>query len=62
MPIPEYTKRSIKKYDKKFHRFGIRVLPEEYEKIKQAAHKKDGGSVNGYVCRLIREDMEKAGD
>lgn len=51
--------RATQKYNKKaYDRIQIRVKKGEAEKIKAYAEKK-GMSINGYINKLIVEDMSK---
>ena len=37
----------------------LRMKPEEHEKIKAAAERENGGSVQGYILQAVRERMER---
>lgn len=39
----------------------IRMKPEEHERVKAAAEKENGGSVQGYILQAVRERLEKDG-
>lgn len=43
----------------KYDRISLMVKRGEKEKIKTHAEKHDGGSVNGFIQRAIRETMER---
>lgn len=54
----EYNKKYAKEYLGKFDEIKVRVPAGEKEKIKAHAISK-GESLNSYIIRLIKEDMEK---
>lgn len=39
----------------------VRMKPEEHERIKAAAERENGGSVQGYILQAVRERLEKDG-
>ena len=47
--------------DKAYDRINLTVPKGEKEKIKAHADVHDGGSVNGFIQRAIRETMERDG-
>lgn len=54
----EAQKRSAQKYLADLAEIKLRMLPEEKEKIKQAANTA-GKSVNGYILEAVNEKIEK---
>lgn len=50
---PEYTKKAIAAYQKKFDRVAVNLPPGTAEKIRST-----GESVNGLVNRLVAEYLE----
>lgn len=55
MGVPEYTRKAIAKYQSKFERVNINFPDGTKERIKTMT----GESVNGYVNRLVKEDLER---
>lgn len=53
-----YNAAAQKKYNEKRKKLGATVTNDEYEKITEHMHAKGFTSVNSYLRRLIREDME----
>lgn len=53
---PEYTRRAIDKYRASKYNISI-SFPKEYGEILKAT----GESVNGYINRLVREDLTRRG-
>lgn len=47
--------------DKTYDRINLTVPKGDKDKIKAHAEKHDGGSVNGFIQRAIRETMERDG-
>lgn len=60
MAISEARKRANKKYVDKQEEIKIRVPMGRKEKIKSFAESK-GESLNGYITRLIENDMKEFG-
>lgn len=59
MSIPEYQKKAVAKYVKNnYDDIKIRVEKGMRGKIKNFAESK-GLSLNGYVTKLIKDDMQK---
>lgn len=59
MAYTQSGNKATQKYQKKaYDNLRIRVKKGQAEKIKTFAEK-NGESLNGYVCRLIAEDMGK---
>ena len=54
---PEYQKKALKKYLKKFYEFKVRIPIEEKDKLlKHTA--KTGESLSSFVKRAIKETMK----
>lgn len=59
MAYTQASNKATQRYNKKaYDDLRIRVKKGQAEKIK-AFSEKNGESLNGYVCRLIAEDMGK---
>ena len=60
MPVSKANQRAVAKYTKaNYDDIKVRVPKGEREIIKAHAEKHDGGSVNGFIQRAIRETMER---
>lgn len=60
MPISKANQRAVAKYTKaNYDDVKVRVPKGFRDAIKAHAEKHDGGSVNGFIQRAIRETMER---
>lgn len=58
MPVSEAKRKANARYDKaNVKQIGLRFAPPEYDVYEWA---KSHDNVNGYIKRLIREDMERS--
>ncbi len=60
MAIPKANQRAVAKYMKaNYDDIKVRVPKGEREQIRAHAEKHDGGSVNGFIQRAIKETMQR---
>lgn len=59
MSSKEAIKRAQKKYEAKFGTMKLRIPHEEMDKIRKYTADK-GETMNSYINRLIKEDMERS--
>ena len=63
MPTTKANQKAVAKYMKaNYDDIKVRVPKGEREIIKAHAEKRDGGSVNGFIQRAIKETMERDGE
>lgn len=62
MPTSKANQKAVAKYMKaNYDDIKVRVPKGERDIIKAHAEKHDGGSVNGFIQRAIKETMERDG-
>ena len=60
MAVPKANQRAVAKYMKaNYDDIKVRVPKGEREQIKAHAEKHDGGSVNSFIQRAIKETMQR---
>lgn len=60
MPVSKANQKAVAKYMKaNYDDIKVRVPKGERDIIKAHAEKHDGGSVNGFIQRAIKETMER---